>query len=268
MFVNKSTTYKIGTGVAFIGMVVVNALANIIHINGVGTGEVSDSYPNLFAPAGYTFSIWGLIYILLGAYVLYQFGLFHREKPNESLFKKIAPYFILSSLANIIWIFAWHYHMITLTVFLMVIILLSLIIIANTLKSRKLNKRDKWFVRVPFSIYFGWITVATIANVTTWLVSINWDGLGISEATWTVIVLVVGLVIGVLTIYKNRDAAYGAVIIWAYAGILTKHISPAGFAGNYLPIIVTTILSILLLGLTIFWMQKHRGTGGLCSPFP
>jgi hypothetical protein len=226
---------RIITAVLFLLMVLVNALANTLPINGVQTGEVSDSFPNLFAPAGITFAIWGLIYLLLAGYSLYQIGLFQKKDSvlNGELVRKIGILFSVSSLANILWIFAWHYYKIPLTMVLMIIILVCLIMINLETRKYNLSLRDKFFVRLPFSIYFGWITVATIANVTTLLVSIGWDGFGISEPVWTVIIIVVGLAIAVLTIIRNKDIAYGLVIIWAYIGILIKHTAETGFAGAY-----------------------------------
>ncbi|WP_353893610.1 alpha/beta hydrolase [Proteinivorax hydrogeniformans] len=256
MFTRKHTAYKVSVAMAYLGVIITNALANIIPIFGVTTGEVSDSYPNLFAPAGFTFGIWAVIYLLLGAYVLYQFGLFRRQLTSERIFQKIAPYFIISSLANVLWIFAWHNFNIAASVLLMMTILLTLIKIQYILRRFKLCPRDKFFIRTSFSIYFGWITVATIANITTYLVSISWGRFGLEDVTWTVIILIVGLVIGLLTIIINKDLAYGGVIIWAYFGILFKHISPFDFGGKYTPVILTAILSIFILSMAMAYIKK------------
>lgn len=247
MFRRKFSYTKLMAAIAYIGMIAVNALANLIPIGGVGTGEVSDSFPNLFAPAGFTFGIWALIYLLLGLHILYQLGLFRNQLTNQRVFKEINPYFIISSLANILWILAWHKFKILVSVILMIIILLSLIKIQHLIKDFKLYPRDKLFIRAPFSIYFGWITVATIANLTTYLVSIDWGGFGLGDVTCTVIVLIVGLIIGGLTTYINKDLAYGGVIIWAYSGILVQHISPYSFDGKYTSVVLATILSIIIL---------------------
>jgi hypothetical protein len=228
-------TIKIITAVTFLIMVMVNALANILPINGVTTGEVSDSYENLFAPAGITFAIWGLIYFLLALYTLYQLGFFQGDdRPVKiELLERIGVYFSISSIANSIWIFLWHYNLISLTVVFMIIILFCLIMITIEINKYKLSVREQFFIRLPFSIYFGWITVATIANITTFLVSIGWNGFGISEVVWTIIIIIVGLIISILTIIKFRDIAYGLVIIWAYLGIYIKHTTETGFAGQY-----------------------------------
>lgn len=257
---------KILVLIAYLSMVAINTLANTIPINGRSTGEVSDSYQNLFAPAGITFAIWGVIYVLLALYVLYQFGL-QRKNQKVSLdlvFNTIGPAFILSSLANSAWIYAWHYDRIGLSMVLMVIILLSLITITGMLKKVELKPREKLFVKVPFSIYFGWITIATIANATTLLVSLGFDGFGIDEYFWTIFILIVGLTIGAITTYLNKDIAYGAVIIWAYIGIWIKHTSAFGFDGMYPLLIYTAVFSIavmvLITGLVIYnqFIRKYE----------
>ncbi len=232
----------------YIFVLIVNFLANALPINNVDTGEVSELYPNLFTPAGITFSIWGLIYFLLFGYVLYQLGIFQKKKDEkrEKLFEKINPYFIISSVANIFWIFAWHYTLTGLSVVIMLLLLFSLIKIADILREEKLSeKKDKFFVLLPFSIYFGWITVATIANITAFLVSIGWNGFGVSEEIWTVIILLIGAFIGVARMFKDKNIPYGVVFIWAYFGIWIKHTSVSGFAGNY-PIIIFTTLACIV----------------------
>ena len=130
---------------------------------------------------------------------------------------------------------------------LMVVILVCLIIINQTINKVNLQFSEKLFIRLPFSIYFGWITVATIANATILLVSLGWDGFGISEPTWTVAIIIIGLIIGIVTMLKNRDITYGLVIIWAYIGILIKHTSPSGFSNQYMQIITTVVVSIILI---------------------
>jgi len=244
-----NTWVKIITAITFIIMVTVNALANILPINGVTTGEVSDAYENLFAPAGITFAIWGLIYILLACYTLYQLGFFHGNEIHikTELLEKVSILFAISSIVNSIWIFLWHYDFILLTMIFIVIILICLIMIVTEISKYKLSFRESLFIRLPFSVYFGWITIATIANITTFLVSIGWSGFGISDTTWTIIILVVGVIISSLTIIKFKDIAYGLVIIWAYMGIYIKHTSSNGFAGKYPSIITTVVVSIAII---------------------
>lgn len=231
---------------AYIAMIVVNFLATSLPINNRGTGEISDAYSNLFAPAGITFSIWGLIYLLLAIYVIYQF-----KSKNGGLLKKINILFIITSIANILWIFAWHYDYIGLSLALMLVLLIGLIKIADTLRSNELTAEERKFIGIPFSVYFGWITVATIANVTVFLVSINWGGFGIAEFIWTSIILLIGATIGILRMNKDKSVAYGLVLVWAYLGILLKHLSNDGFAGQYTVVITTVIICLALFTLSL-----------------
>ena len=240
----KNTYIKIFAGVTYVAMVVINFLANGLPINGRSTGDISDAYPNIFAPAGPAFSIWGLIYLSLGCYVIYQFV--KKDQKTEDILQRINPLFIATSLANIAWIFAWHYDYIGLSVFIMATLLTLLIKIADILRTERFTLLTKLLVRMPFSIYFGWITVASIANITVFLVSIGWNGFGIADFVWTSIILLVGAMIGILRMRKDNNIAYGTVLVWAYAWILLKHVSPAGFDGQY-PIVIATVIVCLML---------------------
>ena len=260
---NKGAFIKILVVITFLVMIGVNALANILPFNDTTTEQVSNTYMNLFAPTGLTFAIWGIIYLLLAAYTVYQLGLFQSDKSpfKENLFRKVGIYFSISSITNALWIFAWHNFFIALSMILMIVILVCLIIINLEINKKNLSLTEKIFIKLPFSIYFGWITVATIANATTLLVSIGWDGFGISEPVWTSIIIAVGLIIGIATIISNRDLAYGLVFIWAYAGILIRHTSAEGFAGQYPEVINTVIISLgllLLVHLYVIILNKRE----------
>jgi len=249
MFKNKIFIGKIVAAVLYAVMVFVNYLANALPIGGITTGEASDAYANLFTPAGVTFSIWGLIYLLLFVYVIYQFTSLKdkKDKKTGQIFEKINGYFILSSLANIAWIFAWHYQFIGLSVLIMAVFLVSLIKIADILRKEQLIGLDYAAIKLPFSIYFGWISVATIANITVFLVSINWNGFGIADEIWMIILLFVGIGIGIWRMILDRNIAYGLVFVWAYIGILYKHASVGGYAGQYPNIISSLLICLVLL---------------------
>jgi hypothetical protein len=246
------TSVKALVGLTYVAMIAVNVLANALPINGRTTGAVSDAYPNLFAPAGVTFAIWGLIYLLLGAHVLYQFGLFHvsddkggvGESRRVSLLERVGVLFSLSSIANVAWILSWHYDLILVSTLLLATMLVLLILITRTILAADLTPRDRIFIRLPFSVYFGWITVATIANITVWLVSIGWGGGGIAESTWAVVIIAVGAVIGTAVTLRDRDIAYGLVLVWAYLGIWIKHTSGSGFDGAYPAVSAAALVGI------------------------
>lgn len=212
----------------FVGTVVVNALANILPINNRTTGELSDLYPNLFVPAGLTFAIWGLIYVLLAIFVTYQLiPSIRRDAQKVYFVQRIGPLFFISSLANIGWIFAWHYEMVSLSLVMMLILLGCLIAIYLRLNIGKseATKAEKYAVHLPFSVYLGWITIATIANVTALLVNINWNTWGLSEQFWAVAVIIVGIVIALSVLFTRKDIYYCLVVDWALLGILLKRLS-------------------------------------------
>ncbi|MFZ6014777.1 MAG: tryptophan-rich sensory protein [Patescibacteria group bacterium] len=240
--------FKIIAALLYAVMVFVNYLANALPIGGVTTGEASDAFANLFTPAGLTFSIWGLIYFLLFVYVIYQFiGVKKKDAKLEKAIAKVNKYFVLSSLANVAWIFSWHYQIIWLSVLIMLGLLICLIKIADVLKTEDFTLKDFIAIKLPFSIYFGWITVAIIANITVFLVSINWNGLGIADNIWMIIVLFAGIGIGIWRMYIDRNIAYGLVIVWAYIGILYKHTSAGGFGGQYPDVISALFICLVLL---------------------
>ncbi len=238
---------KVLVAAAFVAMVAINALANLLPLNQITTGQVSDSYPNLFTPAPFTFSIWGLIYLLLGLHVLYLMGVFGGPKNvNPDVIKKTALLFSVSSLLNTAWIFAWHYLQIPLTMVLMAGILICLLGITHTYYKTGLKGKDILLLSLPFSVYFGWITVATIANATVLLVSLDWNGFGIAPHIWTVIILFTGVLIGSVTALRRRDAAYGLVILWAYTGILIRHLPGGSLMGAYPAVYWSAIASLAL----------------------
>ncbi len=248
---------------AFVVMVGVNALANVLPINGVTTGEVSDTYDNLFVPAGVTFSIWGLIYSLLAVYCLYRIGILFsaKRRVKGDTIEKTDRYFIVSSLLNTAWILAWHYTVLWLSVILIVGILYCLIKIALLLHRQKYSLKEFIAVKLPFSIYFGWITVATIANITALLVSLQWDGAKISDGAWAVALLLVGAAIGLVVAVRHRDWAYLAVFVWAYAGILVNHLAEFGWNGMYPSVIValTVLLAVLISCVISLFIQWPTG---------
>lgn len=234
----------------YITMVFVNFLANSLPINNRNTWEISNAYQNLFAPAGLTFSIWWLIYLLLAMYLVYQFVIFKKEKEKDKIkvdnLNNLNLLFILTSIANISWIFAWHYDFIWLSVIIMAILLISLIKISDLLNLMQFTSQEKFFISTPFIVYFWWITVASIANITVFLVSIDWNWLGIPDYIWTSIILLVWALIWIIRLQKDKNIAYWLVLIWAYIGILLKHYSVSGFNWKYPSIIFTVIICLFL----------------------
>jgi len=248
---NKSIfLLQVGNIILVIATIIINSLANVLPIGGKYTGELSDNIPNLFVPAGITFSIWGIIYILTIMFAVYLAkDLFKKEKTTKPFLEKISYFFILASLANIIWIFLWHYEQVVLSLLAMLLLFVSLLLIYLRLNIgiEAVSIKEKLLIHVPISVYIGWITVATIANVTSVFVTIGWDGFGISEEIWTITVLIVALIITVLILIKRRDFAYSAVIIWALIGIYLKRIIDDPIYGVQNNIAYTAVIAIIVI---------------------
>ncbi|MFP3854948.1 MAG: tryptophan-rich sensory protein [Anaerolineales bacterium] len=203
---------------AVLATLAVNGLANALPLNGVTTGEVSDRFDSLFVPAGYVFSIWGLIYLGLIGFATYQ--ALPAQRDNPRLRATFAP-FLLASTANIAWIFLWHYQQFLWTLVAMVTLLVSLIVIYSRLQQGKgySSRAEFWFARLPFSIYLGWVSIATIANTADVISLTRWSGFGLSDVFWAVAMLIIGLALAVLMVWQHRDGAFALVFLWAYIGI-------------------------------------------------
>lgn len=251
---NKDILRQILIIVAVAATIVVNALANILPINDLQTGAISDRFPVYFVPAGYVFSIWGLIYLGLIAYAVYQALPSQRE--NLQL-RSSGGLFLAGSLANIAWIFLWHYLQFPLTLVAMLILLATLIGVYLRLDIGRSSppRAERWLVQVPFSIYLGWITVATIANGTALLSYLAWSGFGIGDQAWLVIMLAVALVVAALMAWTRGDVAYLLVLAWAFAGIAVKHAD--------VPVVATAswIATAIVLALVVLAAWRTRSGG-------
>jgi benzodiazapine receptor len=255
MTANSFAILKWLNAVAFVAVVFVNSLAgSTTLIGGKTTAQISDANPTLITPAGYVFSIWGVIYVLLGVFVVFQ--ALPSEKGREFR-EKVGWLFILSSILNIVWLFLWQFEYLVLSVIVMFLLLAALILIYLRLEigKSKVQLREKIAFHLPSSVYLGWITIASIANVAATLVSVNWDGFGISPETWAIIIAMTALLIAILVVLTRKDVAYGLVVIWAFLGTAVKQSSNQN-------IVITTevgaiILAITLIATIIFSKLKH-----------
>ena len=221
-----------------------NYLANALPIGGVTTGEVSDLLDNLFTPTGFTFSIWGIIYLSLFIFLISLIKINEEQKPFVS---KVVVLFNINCLLNITWIFAWHYKIFPLSLIIMLGLLYTLILISRVIKTCHKKLKSSYLYNISsfsFNIYFGWITVATVANFTGLLVSLEWGGFGISHELWTSFIIVVASIIASITFIKNRAIWYLLPIIWAFYGIYYRH---TVYLDSEYPLVINT----LLLGISI-----------------
>jgi len=240
--------------VLFIVVIAVNALANILPINGYNTGQISGFYPNYFVPAGFTFSIWGIIYLSFLVYsITYTYYQLNQDKfpvINQYL-DKVSPWYWATCILNASWILAWHYLQVLLSVLIMLLFLFALIqIFKSTQKiAKEMNLISTISLVTPFSIYIGWISVATIANVTALLVKYQWTG-GIHPIYWSVIMIFVAVIAGVYFIQQFKTISYPLVIAWAIWGIKAAQgaksnlIETASVIGLFILISLTSKLTI------------------------
>jgi len=228
--------------VLFAGMLVMNYLANALPLNNKTTGELSDSFPNLFVPAGLTFSIWGVIYFLLLLYVIFQF-----KDSNALVVSQISLAFGISCILNALWIVFWHYGKLPLSLLVMAGLLASLIYINIVIRDLPFG-----IIKAGFGIYLGWICIATIANVTAVLVTSGWNGFKISQEAWTIIMIAIGALLVALTIYRLKNPFLGLAVVWAFLGIAIKR------QDDYRTILITAIVAMVIISGVTIWGFMRR----------
>ena len=238
---------------AFVATIVMNALANLLPLFGRATGEISDSFPSLFTPAGYAFSVWGLIYLALAGFVIYQATASGRADPRLPAVRRL---FVVSCLFNIGWLLSWHALSIALSEVLMIGLLVTLIAIyrASDAWSRPETSAFRWLVNVPFSLYLGWISVATIANTAIFLLDLGFDG-GSAAVALTIVVMLVALALGVLGVVRRRDAVYALVIAWGLAAVAVAR------SGESTVLVFTGVACAAVLVIAAGWALAARLNG-------
>lgn len=212
---------QILNGIAFVSVIFINYLSNTGAMDGKTIGGVSDNIKSLFTPAGYAFSIWGIIYLLLLGFVIYQGRSLFVKVKNDDFVLKIGFWFIVSCIANSAWVFCWIYGYTGLSCICIFILLISLlkIVVNNKMELFDASKSTIVFLWWPFVIYSGWVTVASIANVSSYLVKIDWNGFGISAEVWTIIMIAIATIINIIIIFKRNMREFALVGTWALIAI-------------------------------------------------
>ncbi len=242
-------------------------MAEAMPLNRKTTGELSDQYPNLFTPAAITFSIWGVIYLALLLFLGWQLWPIRntqRAEQRNTAVSRLGWNFVWLCVLNIAWLFCWHYELVSASVVVM-LITLGLLVRINTLIFRRLSHTvdNRNFLQIPFGLYVGWISVATVANITAWLVSRHWDGFGLSEKIWTEIMITVATLLALLAVYSWRNIPYAAAVIWALLGITLKH--QAFFGVPFSMVILTAYAGILLILIAVALQLRRWWNGALNS---
>ncbi|PSL42493.1 hypothetical protein CLV51_11221 [Chitinophaga niastensis] len=245
---------------AYIIMIVANALSFLLPINGKKTNEISEEYPHLFAPARITFSIWTIIYLALLAFIIYQLWLaFSNKAPGilANFMLRMKDWFLISSVANACWLFAWHYDLIPLSVAIMFILLLSLLAIHINfgIATTPATLPEKIFINFPFSLYLGWISITTIANIATLLVYAGWKASIHTQIIYTILMVGISTLLSVGMILLRNNITFALVSVWAFYGILIKRKAADVLEEN--AIIHSCIIAIGVIAVTISW-QLYR----------
>ena len=248
---SKDTVRQIANLLSVILALTINILASVLPLNGQNTGEISDRFQVYFVPAGYVFAIWGIIYLGWIAFTVFQFQPSQKESPR---LRRLGYLFALGNLANAAWLFCWHYNLFGMSVLVMLTLLGLLIASYLRLNVNRtpVSPLEYWSVDLLFSVYLGWITVATVANITDWLYFVGWGGFGIPAQVWAGIMLAVASLLGLAMAIMGRDVGYLAVLIWAFIGIALKQTSA--------PMVVTnaSIAAVLMAGLAVFSLVRRQ----------
>jgi hypothetical protein len=245
----KKKILQVANIIAFLTVLVFNYTANSGLINGKTIGDISSQYETLFTPASYAFSIWGLIYLMLAAFIIYQSRGLFKQVNNDDFVLQIGWWFVISSIANSLWIVAWVQNYIGLSVILIGILLFSLVqIVVNT----NMERWDAPFPKIlllwwPFCLYSGWITVAIIANITVYLTKIGWSGWGISDGSWAIILVIIAGIINLFMIITRNMREFALVGIWGLTAVAVANWSvhqPSAITAFFVSTILFIAVSI------------------------
>lgn len=249
---NTTKNLKLLSLMSFSFMLIMNAAANIIPFNNMTTKAVSDYYQNLFTPSAFTFSIWSIIYFSLIISIILNL----KSTTNEPSDRKINQLFVISSVLNGFWMLAWHYFQIEIALLIMLGLFITLALINRITHKSMIENKNHLLRKIAFSLYFGWITIALVANSAALLSHYQFNLFNLSEPVWMVITLIIVTFISLYTIYKMKDQVYGAVVIWSLIGILTNHTSVTGYNNQYPIIIYTLIISLTFIGILELYLVK------------
>lgn len=253
---------RIMNTIFFVLMVAVNVVAEWLPLNNITTAQVSAQHDTLMTPPGFTFIIWGIIYLFLFFFILYQNGVFLKkgEGENPDIVHAVSIFFIISSAGNIAWVIAWHYDYIVLCFLLIFAIWVSLLIAYTRLQREIKNIRERFFVQVPFSIYLAWISVAMAPNLIAMLKSTT-GLLGLTELQWTMSAIICLALYTEFILFSFRDIAFALTAAWAFGGIFYRYALDIGTPDlqTDMMLLLSIVMCVLFMSLLIVaWMQHYK----------
>ncbi|UZJ63140.1 hypothetical protein OKW96_11455 [Sphingobacterium sp. KU25419] len=254
----KKRTLAILNALCLVVTLFVNYQANSGVINGKTMKIVSDTYHNLFTPAGYAFSIWGVIYLFLIGFVCYSFVILKRPKESH-IIHKVGIWFIVSCVLNSLWIVAWLNDYIGFSVLIMILLLMTLLRIVVNIKAQLTDPPFRIVALVwwPFSLYSGWISVALIANIAAYLTKMKWEGWQLSQISWTIIMIVIAGLLYIFMTWKRNMREYGLVGSWALVAVAVAN---SAVSQTVYTTAIATAVIIAISGL-IHGIKNFRGFG-------
>lgn len=261
----NTKTLAVLNAISFLVHLVLSQLTQFKLFNNQTIGDVSGKYPALFTPTGITFSIWGLIYLALLVFCIYHLANAYKAPPNHPAntdLLQLGYLFIVNNLATATWTIAWVHEWLAISVVLILIQLITLIAMQLRLNIYDATRppASRWLTYVPLSLYFGWIIIATVANISAALVGFNWNGFGLSEGTWAIIMVIIAtLIIGYVVLVRS-NAFVGLVGIWALYGIILKHRDLQASESPELITIVWFGLALLILLVLAISYRNLTGT--------
>lgn len=239
-------------------VIFVNYVSQAVRINETTIGEVSNKYFNLFTPASYAFAIWGLIFAALLAYGIYQVKIAYLNQDPDPFIEDSGHWFALANLLNCVWVFVFAYEFTGLSVVVMLGILYSLVrvLLQTQMAIRPVSTATYVFGWLPIGVYTGWITVATVANVSAYLAKLNWSGGFLSPVAWTITMILVATFVYLVMVYRRHTLGFASVGVWALLAIYVRHQEGYPFIAQ------TAFVCALTLLVTVFWgVFKLRRTG-------
>lgn len=242
--------------IAFVFVIFINYLSITGVMNSKTIGSLSDSIRSLFTPAGYAFSIWGLIYLFLLGFIIYQGRSLFIKIDTDDFVEKIGFWFIISCIANSAWVFAWIYEYTGISCICIFLLLFSLlkIVLNNNMQLKAVKKSRFVFLSLPFVIYIGWVTVASVANVSSYLVKINWGGFGVSNEIWTIMMIIIATLINLFVLLKRKMYAFTLVGAWALIAIGVAN------NANYNTIALIAFSSATILIMATLFLKFKKST--------
>jgi hypothetical protein len=243
--------------VTLLATLAVNALANIVPINGFQTGDISNSIPNLFVPYAPTFAIWALIYVALIISVIYQWMIVNNQEKRHHI-EVLGLYFSFANILNALWIISWHYLRIVTSLIIMLLLLYFLILLYVRVHKLEGPLSYNITIRFPISLYLGWITIATAANVTTLLVSIGWNNFGLAPYIWAIGLITVATIINILVAFIWKDIWFPLVGIWSLFGIYQKRMIESNHINTMVALAALIGLVFIAFSVVITLIIKGR----------